>query len=344
MSIQLKTHKLLWGRSGNRCAYPGCRLELVFDETESDDPSIIGEEAHIVARKLDGPRGRTSLPSEKRDLYDNLILLCRTHHKLVDDQFTTHTVARLLEFKAAHEEWVSETLSLDSNKLKDDLMYAGYIDKLCSLIELFNWRAWTSEIFHGGQPHIRQKYLVRLEEASKYILSRIWPRRYHDLECAFENFRIVSDDFRQVFKMHINQRDPARHESNDDAEYEMRWTTKFYRIKYWDTALYNQLAQEYDFHHLLIEDLALEMTRALNRIIVVVRRYIHSTFRSTEGVLLVVIGPFSDLTYLTVRTEYTLEQSNYCSIYKGIEDFMLSRATRDSVRGQGVSDKYKQFA
>lgn len=54
MTITLKTHKMLWGRSGNRCAFPECRKILVEDETETDNESIIGDEAHIVAKEENG--------------------------------------------------------------------------------------------------------------------------------------------------------------------------------------------------------------------------------------------------------------------------------------------------
>lgn len=80
MSIQLKTHKMLWGRSGNICAFPDCKKELVMDISETDDISVVGEEAHIVAREAEGPRGNSPLTPEQRDKYDNLILMCSIHH------------------------------------------------------------------------------------------------------------------------------------------------------------------------------------------------------------------------------------------------------------------------
>ncbi len=55
MSISVKTRKMLWGKAANRCAFIDCKRELVMDETETDDPSIIGEECHIIAREDDGP-------------------------------------------------------------------------------------------------------------------------------------------------------------------------------------------------------------------------------------------------------------------------------------------------
>lgn len=104
MSILLKTHKLLWGRSGNKCAMPDCRNELIVDETETDNESIIGDEAHIIARSNDGPRGESEMSSEDRDKYDNLILLCRIHHKVIDDQPNFYTAEKLREIKEQHED------------------------------------------------------------------------------------------------------------------------------------------------------------------------------------------------------------------------------------------------
>lgn len=99
-----KDIKILWGRSGNRCAI--CKLELTPDGSRE----TLGEMAHIIARSLDGPRGSTELVSEERDSYDNLILLCPTHHSEVDKNFEAWPIGRLWNVKADHEQWVSERL------------------------------------------------------------------------------------------------------------------------------------------------------------------------------------------------------------------------------------------
>ena len=65
----------------------------------------MGEEAHIVARAAAGPRG-SALPDSVIDDYDNLILLCALHHKVVDDQPIYYTTDRLRSLKADHEAWV----------------------------------------------------------------------------------------------------------------------------------------------------------------------------------------------------------------------------------------------
>ena len=100
MTITLQTRKMLWGRSGGMCAI--CREPLFEDESETDDPSVLGEECHIVAREKDGPRGDDPLHEEKRDLYANLILLCLKHHKIIDDQPDKYTVELLQQIKADH--------------------------------------------------------------------------------------------------------------------------------------------------------------------------------------------------------------------------------------------------
>lgn len=108
MAISEKTRKILWGRSGNRCAI--CRRELVMDANDLDDESVLGDECHIVAHQSTGPRGDSPLSLRERDNYENLILLCKVHHKLTDDQPNTFTVERLKDRKRRHETWVRETL------------------------------------------------------------------------------------------------------------------------------------------------------------------------------------------------------------------------------------------
>src|SRR4051794_27078001 len=106
MSISLRTRKMLWARSANRCAFQECREALIHD-VEGRSASIIGEEAHIVARESDGPRGSDSLAPELRDEYENLILLCSKHHKIVDDHPDLYPVSALRQMKLDHIAWAA---------------------------------------------------------------------------------------------------------------------------------------------------------------------------------------------------------------------------------------------
>jgi hypothetical protein len=109
VSISDKTRKILWGRCGNRCAI--CKIELVLDSTKQDNESIIADECHIISPSPNGPRHDNSYPVDKLNTYDNLLLLCRTHHKMIDDQYATYTTNILRQIKSEHEQWVSQKLT-----------------------------------------------------------------------------------------------------------------------------------------------------------------------------------------------------------------------------------------
>lgn len=108
MRITDKTRKVLWGRSGNLCAF--CRAHLVVDASAVDSESVVGDECHIVSGAPSGPRHSPDLNPETIDSLANLILLCRVHHKLVDDQSETFTADMLRQLKANHEKWVKDRL------------------------------------------------------------------------------------------------------------------------------------------------------------------------------------------------------------------------------------------
>jgi hypothetical protein len=107
--------KILWG-IGAICAFPGCGQWLVEQASASDPAAVIGEMAHIVAHSDEGPRADPSFPAEKRNLAENLILLCPTHHTLADAQDSTYTVAQLRSWKEDQERAVRDLLAA---KVKD---------------------------------------------------------------------------------------------------------------------------------------------------------------------------------------------------------------------------------
>ena len=97
MTITDKTRKLLWGHSGNRCVI--CGQELTFSATSTDNVAIVGDECHIISGEANGPRYDASYAVGRIDSYENLILLCRVHHKMVDDQSNTYTAEVLRQKK-----------------------------------------------------------------------------------------------------------------------------------------------------------------------------------------------------------------------------------------------------
>lgn len=113
MAITSKTRKELWARSGNRCSI--CKKELVKQLSEKEGTFIIGDECHIISSSADGPRYRPGLGDY--DSYDNLILLCKNHHREVDENCTSYSEELLHYIKTNHENWVRESLDKsDPNK------------------------------------------------------------------------------------------------------------------------------------------------------------------------------------------------------------------------------------
>lgn len=141
MAITDKTRKMLWGRSGNRCAI--CKHELVVNATSSDDESVVGDDCHIISSRPSGPRYDPSCPRERLNAYENLILLCRTHHKMIDDQCESYTVDILRQMKVNHEVWVSRQLSASPrpkpvkiHRVKQNI--PAYLVRLTTGKEVFN--------------------------------------------------------------------------------------------------------------------------------------------------------------------------------------------------------------
>ena len=110
---------------------PDCRMDVFYDEEEADDPTLVGENCHIVAENNGGPRADPAMPLERRNSYSNLILLCRNHHRIIDDLPNgpiNYPVARLQQIKTEHEQWVRQQLEYDANKQQDDEAYAQIVD------------------------------------------------------------------------------------------------------------------------------------------------------------------------------------------------------------------------
>ncbi|MCK4376771.1 MAG: HNH endonuclease, partial [Actinomycetia bacterium] len=83
-----------------------------MDATTQDDDSVVGDECHIVSDRPNGPRHNPEFLIDEIDSYPNIILLCRIHHKMVDDQSEKFTADFLRRLKAKHTRWVAETLEL----------------------------------------------------------------------------------------------------------------------------------------------------------------------------------------------------------------------------------------
>ena len=112
--------------SGGRCAFPGCWERLCYHEAEEAAPFTLGEMAHICGDKSAANRHDVNQTDAERDDYQNLILLCPTHHTRIDrkENEIVYTVAVLHAMKAEHEARVLVRLDQEPMKSKADIASA----------------------------------------------------------------------------------------------------------------------------------------------------------------------------------------------------------------------------
>jgi len=106
MTAPSKDQKIIFIRSGNRCAIPTCRRVLIIDRTQNDKESVIGEVAHINGENSGSARYEKDMTPIQRNSCDNLLLVCPACHKEIDDQPNKYTKEILKDIKNKHETWV----------------------------------------------------------------------------------------------------------------------------------------------------------------------------------------------------------------------------------------------
>lgn len=89
------TVKRLFAVSRNRCAFPKCEQRLVDEASRK----VTGEICHIKARKAGGPRYDALQTEEQRNSFENLVLMCPTHHVVIDADEESYSVERLSRLK-----------------------------------------------------------------------------------------------------------------------------------------------------------------------------------------------------------------------------------------------------
>jgi hypothetical protein len=138
MAITMKSIKLLWSNAAGRCSFPSCNEKLSVEEAAGVTPYTLGEMAHIKGNRAGSNRYDAMQSELERDSYENLILLCPTHHTLIDrsENEGLYTVEYLHDIKQAHEAFISNRLEMEMfdnvEQLKDRI--AQYMAE--------NYQAW----------------------------------------------------------------------------------------------------------------------------------------------------------------------------------------------------------
>lgn len=116
--------------SGNRCANPNCRCEIV----SPDGRENVGESAHVHGRSDGGPRAIRDLSDEARNSIDNLIYLCSNCHTRIDQNADAYPAELLFEWKETHRKRVANGMGTEFAKIAfEDLDIAA--DRIIKLSE-----------------------------------------------------------------------------------------------------------------------------------------------------------------------------------------------------------------
>ncbi len=303
--VSLLNRTTLWGRAANRCSFPDCGIELTDNSLSSGIVSI-GEVAHIISGQKGGPRYVSDYNSDLINSYENLILLCRNHHKLIDSDVSKFSAEELRKMKSDHEKLVIEKFQVDDVKQKNIEYYAIVVEKWEILGNLSGWLSWTEWLILNRLPKISKPQWNKLNELHRYLDSRQWPKMYPDLESAFQQFNNVLEDFLNEFDIWVCE-DP-------DENYLI--TTALYRKQV-------KTAREQDVHDILICELTEELTKCANQIIGEVQKNLFNGYRIEEGIVLLRGYPADGISYR--KLEY-LPGKSYLGL-REIESLIKKRIT-----------------
>lgn len=299
MSVSERDIKLLWGRAAALCSFPDCRIKLTQDNELASVRFPLGEQAHIVGLAKNSPRGRSNLTKLERDSYFNLILLCPTHHTLVDKNPDDYTIEKLHYIKAQHEYWVEHKFSesRDSLQTAQSVIYADLIDATVEACQFDSWTKWASRAVSTTMNWDEDSH-NRLFDFYNKIIGAIWPKTLPELECALKK---LTYEIWQAINTFCEHCDDSKTKDGTLVE------DRFYKSRGWieDDQLYQQLFQEYDAWHSKCRNHVVEATRAVNWFADVVRRDINPSFYATKGKFFIIMGPYDDLQFRSCFLEYT---------------------------------------
>lgn len=104
-----KTLKALLLENGPFC--PRCKKQLIYTVARDDQENTnVADICHILPHGQQGPRAGEATKRKARNLSKNLLVLCKSCHKIVDDDAVTYTAPRLLDLKSSHISWMQQRL------------------------------------------------------------------------------------------------------------------------------------------------------------------------------------------------------------------------------------------
>lgn len=181
----LPTVKRLFAVSGNICAFLKCTMPLI-----DGSGSVIGQICHIKGKNAGSARYDIAQTNEQRNAFENLIVMCLVHHKVIDDDEESYPVEKLQKLKIAHE-----NQHRNDNK-KDDL--EELVEKhLSSIFEKSNSNLSSSKIIEEANNS--------LLKAQKLAATTMYNTRRQEWKYSHNGYIDSINSVNEIFSLIINR-------------------------------------------------------------------------------------------------------------------------------------------
>ncbi len=174
---------MLWAISAGRCAYKGCNISLHQDilTKKMYNKAYI---AHIVADVPGGPRGDVTRSPLLADDISNLMLLCDSHHRLIDKvDVAGHPESVLLEMKKNHEDRIQRVTAIDPNRQSHIVCYKANVGVHTPAISYEAVREFLLPGYYPAQSHAIDLSLSNSPQRDKD--ASFWATELENLESQF---------------------------------------------------------------------------------------------------------------------------------------------------------------
>lgn len=122
-NISEKKKIILMGLCGGKCEFRGCNNSVVEDML-TGDKSNFANYAHIIASSENGPRGNETLSNKLSNDENNIMVLCRNHHKEIDDFPEKYPEELLKKMKKEHEDFIRDLMNIKKENTAIGIKYS----------------------------------------------------------------------------------------------------------------------------------------------------------------------------------------------------------------------------
>ncbi|MFE5936049.1 HNH endonuclease signature motif containing protein [Streptomyces sp. NPDC056470] len=330
MAIDSTARKVLWARSSDLCAFPQCNQQLTANLHDEGSRTLeaagvpLGEEAHIISGRTGGPRFDSSYPKGKIDTYENLILLCPTHHTLIDKKNGIgYSVETLRQMKADHETAQNSRKTPQEKRFEEiEIRTVALVESWAQRAELAEWQRLTWKL-NVPIPRLKGPEIDRLTEQAEWLLTRNWPAQYPEVKRAFDNYGIILRDLIYHIRSCMEPLD------NRDDVWEVY---REYKHRLMTQTEYDAALAGFQYNCDILYELSLELTKSANFTCDAVRLELDPLFRFDEGILPHRVGDGVFVNNFS-REEYDREEKARAHPYAGLD------AVIEKVKRQGGASR-----